>query len=324
MKICGNKSLRIDRATVAAIVSCCLACWTVSSVGEDADSSKKRPVNLSRDQAAPTSNIGVAHQLKQVVIPGSELAARRLEDRKAPIVLRILATYPHGSHFRYDLEYYGLEAGTFDLRDYLVRKDSSSLETVQPLPVRIEARLPPGQILPSSLTATRLPEIGGYRSLMAIGIALWTIAALWLVTARRRQRAIVAHVDRQPTPAELLHPLVSDAIAGRLTSEGQARLERLMLVYWRQRLGLVDEDPVSALAAIRRHPEAGSLLRLLEEWLHKPGGAGDIDIAVILKPYQNLMNANESSGSLPASTHLPRAVNSTSADMTAMTSSQKS
>src|ERR1700682_441468 len=74
-------------------------------------------------QVIPETPVGIAGRVEQVVIPGPELEVVPHEDRKLPIRLRIVAVFPHGSAFRYDLEYQGLQTGTFDLKDYLRRKD---------------------------------------------------------------------------------------------------------------------------------------------------------------------------------------------------------
>ena len=37
-----------------------------------------------------------------------------------------------------------------------------------------------------------------------------------------------------------------------------------------------------------RHPEAGPLLQQLESWLHRPGPADRVDVAGLLKPYQDV------------------------------------
>ena len=34
--------------------------------------------------------------------------------------------------------------------------------------------------------------------------------------------------------------------------------------------------------------QAGPLLSQVEAWLHRPGGEQDVDVAVLLAPYQNL------------------------------------
>ena len=137
-------------------------------------------INLARtgqaDPPAPpksTSTVGMPAKIEQLVIPGPELEVKPLEDRRAPLVLRIAAAYPHGSAFRYDLVFYALEPGRYDLTNSLRRKDGSALGSLDPIPVQVDPVLPPGQVLPNPLAlepspcARRLPMAPGDR-----GIAL--------------------------------------------------------------------------------------------------------------------------------------------------------
>ena len=66
-----------------------------------------------------------------------------------------------------------------------------------------------------------------------------------------------------------------------------------------KQLNLDDTKAEDAIVVLREHDQAGVLLRQLETWLHCPGGEQDVDIAVILAPYQDLP-ADE----LSLSTHL--------------------
>ena len=70
-------------------------------------------------KAAP---IGIKIEIKDFVIPGPELKAKPLTKESA-VVLRITSVYPHGNSFRYNFEYYGLEAGSFDLGDFLLMRN---------------------------------------------------------------------------------------------------------------------------------------------------------------------------------------------------------
>src|SRR5262249_47504332 len=108
------------------------------------------------------STIGMPARIDQLVLPGPELEVKPLEDRKSPVVVRIVETYLHGTDFRYDMVYYALEHGTFDLRDYLRRKDGSPAAELPPLVVTIRPLLPPGQVEPHSLEIGRTPWLGGY------------------------------------------------------------------------------------------------------------------------------------------------------------------
>jgi hypothetical protein len=229
-------------------------------------------------------------EMEQLVLPGSELEVKPLEDRRAAFVLRIKEAFPHGSAFRYDLVYYGLEPGEYDLRSYLKRKDGSALGDVPPVSVTVEPMLPPGQIEPHPLALGRSPWLGGYRLLLALAGSLWCagLAAI-LLLGRRKHAKSEAGTARPLTLADHLNPLIDAALLGRLNEGQHAELERLLIGYWRKRLGLEQESPAEAIKVLRVHPEAGALLRKLEAWLHQPGARVELaDLADLLRPYQHL------------------------------------
>ena len=75
------------------------------------------------------------------------------------MVVRIVAAYPHGDAYRYDLEYYALEPGTFDLRDYLQREDGSSTgRSCRHCRLTVRRRCHAGQVQPNALSPGRLPS----------------------------------------------------------------------------------------------------------------------------------------------------------------------
>jgi hypothetical protein len=227
-------------------------------------------------------------KLEQMVLPGTELEAKPIEDRRIPLVLRVVATYPHGSAFRYDLVYYGLEPGAYDLRDYLRRKDGSSAKDLPAIPVSIEPVLPPGQIEPRRLVLTGSPSLGGYRVLLALGGLVWILGLAAIVLVGRRKRSEAGRAAPRPvTLADRLRPLVEAALAGQAKAGEHAELERLLIGYWRRRLNLERAAPAQFMNVLRAHPEAGPLLRCLEDWLHRPEGAIEpVDLAALLEPYQ--------------------------------------
>lgn len=247
------------------------------------------------DQRSPS--VGVAARIDQLVLPGPELEAKPLRDRESPIVLRVAETYPHGSAFRYDLVYYGLDPGKYDLRDYLRRKDGTPAEGLPPIPVEIRAILPPGQVEPNRLVIERSPSLGGYRVLLGIAGFAWIAGLAAILLLGRRRRATVAASARPLTLADRLRPLVEAARNGTLGPGQHAELERMLIGYWRRRLGLVEAAHARAIAALREHPEAGPLLRKLEDWLHRPGRAEAVDVNALLEPFRDLpADALESEG----------------------------
>jgi hypothetical protein len=235
-----------------------------------------------------TSTVGMPARLEQVVLPGTELEARPIEDRRAPVVVRITEAYPHGSAFRYDIVYYGLEPGRYDLKDYLRRKDGKPLGDLPPMPIEVRPVLPPGQIEPHRLILAPSPSLGGYRLLVLLGGLAWVAGLAAIALARRGRRGgAEARPIRPATLADRLRPLVDAAMAGELDAGRRAELERLLIGYWRRRLELEHLPPARSMAVLRGHEEAGPLLRRLEDWLHRPPGTAEpVDVTALLAPYQ--------------------------------------
>ncbi|MBK7644581.1 MAG: hypothetical protein IPJ19_16305 [Planctomycetes bacterium] len=237
--------------------------------------------------APPQTNIGVPGRIMQLVLPGTELEPLPL-DVNSPIVLRVLATWPHGTELRYDLEYYGLEAGSFDLAKYLKHKDGTPVEGLPPIPVEVSSLLPEGQVQPNALEPTALPRLGGYqKTLIGLGIA-WVLGLAAILLVGRRRSHVERDRVRPRTLAEELRPLVQAALEGRLARSDRARLELRLVEYWRRKLALQDKPAQEMIMQLRAHPEAGALLRSLEEWLHRPDPPQDVDLARLLAPYEKV------------------------------------
>jgi hypothetical protein len=234
------------------------------------------------------TTVGMEMSMEGLVLPGTELEVMPLEDRRSPLVVRIIEANPHGTAFRYHLAYYALEPGTYDLRTALRRKDGSALGNLPELKFTAKAILPPGQILPNDLKAKSSPFVGGYRlALIAAGV-LWVIGLLAIIFVRRKKRIDEVDVELAPTMADRLRPLVEKGMKGELSLEQRADLERALLGYWKKRLRLEEEKPAAAFATLRHHADAGPLLNQLETWLHRPGQNAQVDITSLLKPYRNL------------------------------------
>jgi hypothetical protein len=235
----------------------------------------------------PATPLGMRGHLKGVVLPAPEMEVRPLEDPQAPFVLRIVNVSRHGTAFRYDFEYYALESRTYDLTHYLRPKDGSPAGRLPSLEVAVQGSLGPGVVHPHALEPTPARWFPVYRILLWTAVALWgggfALLALW---GRRKKRNADQVAARPATVADRLRPLVVRAMTGMLSASQRAELERTLLAFWRQRLGLEQEKAAVALARMRQHPEAGALLGQLELWLHRPGTAAEVDVAKLLWPYQ--------------------------------------
>lgn len=244
---------------------------------------------LARPQEAQSSPIGVAVWIRDLVLPGSELEVRPAH-KDTPIVARIAAVSPHGDAFRYDIVYYGLEPGHYDLRDNLRRVDGSSTEDLPPLPAQLHSMLPPGQVKPSPLRGGDLPRVGGYRTLLILGGVVWlaVLIAMLLAGHKQRRASVMTSQRGPPTLAERLQPLVEAARSGKISRAQRAELELMLITYWRRRLGLEECDAAEALTRMRAHEVAGPLLRQLEEWLHRPDPPREVNVSDLLEPYRRV------------------------------------
>lgn len=231
--------------------------------------------------------VGMRMAIEQLVLPGSEVVTAPTT-LKAPVALRIVKVWPHGTQFRYDLEWTGLEAGTFDLAKFLVRKDGSSASDLPPISVEVSSALPAGMVEPSELQPKPADSLGGYRTLQIVAGIVWVVGLLAILLVGRRWRRPKQQVVVVPTLADRLRPLVEAVAAGKSDTSAQAELERLLVAFWRARLGLGEAKAVDAIMTIRRHDEAGGLLRQLEAWLHMPEPPRDVDWAKLLQPYRGV------------------------------------
>lgn len=251
--------------------------------------------------AADGPTVGMPSSLEGLVLPGTELEVKPLVDRKTPIVLRITEVYTHGDSHRYDLTYYGLEPGDFDLAAYLQRKDGSATAGLPKIPVTIRPIRPPGQIEPNALRPSPTPSLGGYRFWLALGGASWVAGLVAILGYGRGKKARrLSDGPHRLNLADRLRPLVEGAMHGTLNEGQHAELERLLMGYWRHRLNLDDADPARAIALMKQDEKAGPLLNQLEVWLHQPeGGKTPVDVAALLEPYRDLPAETPVAAELP-------------------------
>ncbi|WP_144057853.1 hypothetical protein [Novipirellula maiorica] len=207
--------------------------------------------------------------------PSGSLRALPDQSTDAAVLVRLerIGLAQDNAAHRYTLWFFGTVAGQYDLSQWVVQRDGSLLTNDQALPamqVRVVSDLPPGH-------GTSLYEIddpllraqGGYRAALIGFACLWAaVPIVWsFIRLRSRQAQPVPATAPPPTLSDRLRPLVQRASQGQLTVEEQSRLEILLYMFWQRRLGLPD-SLAEALPVLRRHREAGGLLRALEAWIH--------------------------------------------------------
>jgi hypothetical protein len=245
------------------------------------------PVVLSSNSTPPT--VGMEGQL-DVALPVAELTTKP-GDHRAPMLLRIAHSQPHGTWTRYDLRYIGRVPGQHDLRNYLFTADGLPATNLPPLNVGIAGLLPNPHNGWLEEQAQQTPSLlGGYRTTLAVIVVLWVVAffVIWRSGRRTKIKADTASIQREPTFAERIRPLVERAAAGKISADDKATLERMLITHWQRRLNLTNANGDELIHRLREHSEAGVLLRALEDWLHRPPGRGEVRVEEFLAPYQQL------------------------------------
>ncbi len=247
--------------------------------------------------------VGMTLRLPNILLEGPPLVAVRPARHEA-FVLRIAEQSPHGTMTRYTFECYALEPGLYNLTDALRRPDDSIPEGLPEINVKAIPQLPPGQVLPAELEVLDPPKTGGYRTWLIAGGILWIFGLITLLYLRFRKPVTAEERAKKQklTLADRLRPLVKAASRGELDSAGNAELERLLLATWRHRLNMGNLQPAEAMTKLREHPDAGALMRALEDRLHRapddPAAKRAVDFDSLLKAYEEFTpDAPETSAS---------------------------
>ena len=238
--------------------------------------------------AMAEKGIGLENDI-QITLDRADYQSKPMDDR-TPLILRLdrVKPAPNG-RFTYQFHYISFEPGSYKLADYLIHLDGTPATDLGETPIEIKSILPPdfqGQLNPFS--PQPFPALGGYRVVLGGLGVLWLCglpALIWL-GRKKVELAVAEEIIPTPSYAERMQPLVEAAAAGNLTATGQATLERLLTGFWREKIARPEQRMGEALTALKAHPEAGSLLRALERWLHQPSGASRTEIEKLLAPYR--------------------------------------
>jgi len=238
---------------------------------------------------------------------GSRIRATPNQLRESPVLVRMVDVRSGADGQKiHRVQFIGLVAGDYDLRNYLQRADGSPLG-LDPIPIHVSSQLTAdhGTDLFSEPTAPLLTPTR-YRMLLLLVTVAWVAVPLVCLVIRAIRRPpepeLVVEV-RGPSLADQLRPLVESAVSGSLSIVQRGQLELLLYAYWRGRLNLEGPQDV-VVARLRNDSKAGQLLRAVERWLHaepSPLERAAGEVASLLEPYRFVpVEPAERSGLAPA------------------------
>ena len=268
-----------------ALLLTIVSVWPLDLTAQD------RPTQRINNENPPT--VGFPSQIIGLILPAPGVIAKPLEDRTQPLVVRILERYPHGSDFRYDIEYYGLEPGLFNLADYLICEDSQASEHLPEVLLKIVSTKKTNDFpVPEELPTKDATFWHAYQPMLIAAGILWVIGLFAILLVGRPRRTRAAEAARPRSVADRLRPLVQRAADGTLDDTGKAELERTLEAFWRQKLNLGSMSANDLRQTLRQHPEAQIMLDQFDAWLYRPGESNQVDLEQLLAPYQSLADAD--------------------------------
>ena len=231
---------------------------------------------VAQEASISSGTVGIEGQF-ELPWSGRPLQVAPIED-DSPVLMRIAHvtrseqdTDAEGTMV-YDIRWIAMLPGEHDLASFLRHGENDPAIDLPPLKIQVSSLLGDDHEGTLNRIPGPLSPIIGFPRWVLWAIALsWLILPLSILTLIRWLRQPPPPPPAPtpaPTLADLLRPLVKAALSGQLDDEAKARMERLLLAYWRDDLDLGSFRHGEAIQKLRVHPEAGLLLITVEEWLH--------------------------------------------------------
>ena len=260
---------RTARSFLQPAIGLLAACALLAALGLALSGYWKR-----QPPAVATNAYDVPLGVEEAVIvryAGPRLVARPYR-RGASVNVRIANEDTSGDTRVYDVRYVVSVPGEFNIIDYLAAADGSALERLPAFRVR-------GQTALTKDIETRIREIEivpirighwYYETLVALGgfWLLWLAGLIWI--GRPRRVAPPPPAPPLPSLAEQIAAYLAALGRQELSVDDKARLERMLLLYWRERLGMADDRMAAACRRIAHDDRSAAAYRAIVGWLHDP------------------------------------------------------
>jgi hypothetical protein len=326
---CGQRLVvRGTRGYVVLFAGVAVACgatmgWAASPGAAAGPSGSGTPAAGS--PAASQSALGPAESERgiagaiEITYSGGTLRAKAGQDASSPVLVRVVKAQDAAKQ---RIEFLGLVAGTYDLREHLELADGRPAPGLPAMPVRVVSKLPPQ----AGTDVVGLSDSGFsissyYRELaIAAGVVWLAIPVGVLVVRAMRRRAEPAPAPPpppEPTVAEQLRAMLDLAKTRGLGIDERGRLELLLLRFSADHLARGEiaraaasshpvpggsapavmtpglpanplDEQAAAIRALREHPETRPLVLAVERWLHGPGAPAQAatDAAAMLEAFR--------------------------------------
>ncbi|SFI64483.1 hypothetical protein [Planctomicrobium piriforme] len=233
------------------------------------------------EEPVKDSTVGLAGRVT-IISQRDDLIAMTPEQSGKPVRIRVVNKTKADAGWKYDVEYVALKPGEYDIATLLVDASGERDTAIAANNVTVGELLNKDTPLKVSDTDPVGMSSHSWYRLLIVGLTvLWLAAGVWLWKLFPDKKRVSTKDMTEETLREYVTRALTAASAGQLTREQYAVVERMVLTYWQDRLGLQKASVDEMLAALKMHPQAGPMLWSLES-LHRPGAPAQIPAANVL------------------------------------------
>ena len=267
---------------------------------KNSNSPKQNKVTLSKDKIY----VGKEYEAKIKVAGKIFVASRKKYNTHTPdglialdkldVLVRIsdVKEYAPGE-FEYTIAYIPNKAGTFDLKDSLLELKKYPDAVVPSHKFTAHFILSDKEKLDTNLSSSynlNEPNFGNYWLYAKLFAAFWFTGLIFIILYKRKFKTKVKLVKRNiqsQSLADQLKRFIKIALDNKATVSDKAKLDVLIVHYWRKQLNIENKTMQESLDIIKKDPKAGELILQVEKWLHSPTKASEEEISNLLAPYKN-------------------------------------
>lgn len=237
------------------------------------------------------ATVGENILIKEVEIAKPQVEVIPRKSYHVPIILRISNIKETADSFLYDIHVESLEPGEYDLRKYLKKINGATLNDADPIKLQVSSLLPKDQIEPQKPSRQTPERIDGYITTLKVIAALWILGLIILIFKRKKNPESESQTIQKPSLKKRMSKLIKEASEGTINNQGRAKLERMIIEHWRNKIPETKKlSPSQALKTLRKNPQSSPLIIALEKWIHSPEPISKKEIDELLKEYTNKEN----------------------------------
>ena len=232
----------------------------------------------------PEVPLGVEHAVT-ITYSGPELTVQPYKFG-VPVNLRIASVIENDGIRTYDVRYMLNSGGEFNVTEYLAAKDGSPIDDLPAFTViglehlsqNMDQRI-------QQVEAFSIDVWHWYYECLGAAIALWVIWLLLLIFYGRPKQEVVAVIDPVETFYDNLRAFLTQIENQSIDVAGKARMEMLLINWWRQQLGYGNLSMHEAMRQIGKDDASSAAFAKIQNWLHNPNNSVSADeLVASLRP----------------------------------------